>query len=306
MPARGLISPGSGLRPSPYALLVKRRPHSTQHSRAASAAKVRRKPEDHGPLFLLNREASRALDRLAHDEFGIPSIVLMENASRHVADVALDALEDVDDPSITVVCGPGHNGGDGLAAARHLSNAGVRVTIALAADPARLAGDAAAHLGIVRRMGLPIREIAPGAASPDVFSGSHLIIDALLGTGLDRPVQAALAEMILAVNAARAAGALVLAVDLPSGLDADSGKVLGAAVHADLTVTFCGLKPCFLSIEGQALVGEVVVADIGAPRVLIERLGKRLPPLGTGRRLAELRGHMRPPPPPRRRRKPGP
>lgn len=284
---------------------MKRRPRSTQHSRAASGAKVRRKPSDHGPLYLLNREASRTIDRLAHDEFGIPSIVLMENASRHVADVALDELEDVDDPSILVVCGPGNNGGDGLAAARHLSNAGVRVTIALAADPARLSGDAAVHLAVVRRMGLPIREIAPGTATPDAFAGSHLIIDALFGTGLDRPVQAAHAEVIRALNAARAAGATVLAVDLPSGLDADSGKALGVAVQADLTVTFCGLKPCFLSLEGQALVGELVVADIGAPRVLLERLGKRLPPLGTGRRLAELRGHMRPPPPPRRRRKPG-
>lgn len=256
-------------------------------------------------MYLLNRESSRAIDRLAVEEFGVPSIVLMENASRHVADVALDQLEDVDDPTILIVCGPGNNGGDGLAASRHLSNAGVRTTIALAADPARLSGDAAVHLAVVRRMGLPIREIGPGAATLDAFAGSHLIIDALFGTGLDRAVQHAQADVIRAMNSARGAGASVLSVDLPSGLDADSGKTLGVAVHADVTVTFCGLKPCFLSLEGQALVGEVVVADIGAPRALLERLGKRLPPFGTGRRLAELRGHMRPPPPPRRRRKPG-
>jgi len=229
----------------------------------------------------------------------------MENASRHVADIALDHLEELDDPSILIVCGPGNNGGDGLASARHLSNAGVRVTIALASEPGKLSEDAGMHLNIVRRMGLPIREISPGAATADAFAGSHLIIDALFGTGLDRPVQAAFADVIRAINAARAAGASVLAVDLPSGLDSDSGKALGVAVQADVTVTFCGLKPCFLSLEGQSLVGEVVVADIGAPRALLERLGKRLPPLGTGRRLAELRGHMRPPPPPRRRRKPG-
>lgn len=231
-------------------------------------------------VYVLTRAALREVDRLARAEYAIPGLLLMENAGRHVAEAALDGLEGEADPGVLVVCGPGNNGGDGLVAARHLDNAGVRTAIVLplgAAGP----GDAGVNLDIVRRMGLTIveagvdgaREIERAAGMP---GGPSLVIDALLGTGLSRRVEGAGAEAIGAVNRLAAGGVPVLAVDIPSGLDADSGQVLGVAVRASVTVSFVGLKPGFLALEAQTYVGEVIVADIGAPRALTERLGRRV------------------------------
>jgi hydroxyethylthiazole kinase-like uncharacterized protein yjeF len=206
----------------------------------------------------------------------------MENAARHVADVALDGLEAVDAPKVLIVCGPGNNGGDGLAAARHLHNAGLRVTVLLAGDPPRYRGDARTNLDIIQRMGVRIIAAQPGeearslAAAAHGLGASDLIIDALVGTGLTRDLDAAMAGMVQEVNCLAADGVPVLAVDLPSGMDADTGDPRLVAVRATVTVTFAGIKEGFLALEAQPFLGEVVVADIGAPRELLDRLGRRL------------------------------
>jgi len=236
-------------------------------------------------LLVFTRETSRELDRLATARYGIPSIVLMENAARHVADVAVDGLEEVKDPRVLVVCGPGKNGGDGLAAARHLHNAGMRVAILLSspADAPINSDDARTNFDIIQRMHLPLmRPNGDDNAETIVarlierFGSPDLVIDALLGTGLSRDLDGPLKALVQAVNTLGDEGALVLSVDIPSGLDADTGEVRGAAVRAGVTVSFAGLKAGFLVLEAQPYLGEVIVADIGAPRELVEQLGKRL------------------------------
>jgi len=251
---------------------------------------------DAPPLYVLSRDAARRLDEAASQEFLVPSILLMENAARHVADVALELVEDVDRPGALIVCGPGNNGGDGLAAARHLHNAGLHVGLLLAGPASACAGDPGVQLAIVSRMGLRPAEMdlrdpaASLARACEALPRLDLIVDAVLGTGLQRPVIEPLASLLEAMNrragprsdARRASGdapsARMLAVDVPSGLDADTGEPLGVAVAADVTVTFVGIKPGFLRLESQAWVGEVVVADIGAPRELVERFGTRINP----------------------------
>jgi NAD(P)H-hydrate epimerase len=230
---------------------------------------------DEGEVRVFTRASVREVDRLAGAEFGIPSIVLMENAALHLADVVLDVA---DETGVLIVCGPGNNGGDGLAAARHLANAGVEVRIVLSGPAERYKGDAAINLAIAQKMRLPI-EVADakdpaatlrGAARPGV------VIDALLGTGAEKPVEQPMAMVIRAVNDLARGGVPIVAADLPSGMDCDTGEPLGIAVRATTTVSFVGLKEGFLRLAAQAYLGDVVVADIGAPAELVRRLGRPL------------------------------
>src|SRR5262249_5368625 len=169
--------------------------------------------------MFLTRDQSRELDRRAADEFGVPSIVLMENAGRGMAELlrSLGARGPV-----VACCGKGNNGGDGLVIARHLDNAGVPVKVLLFADPAGLAGDAAVNWRIVERAGIPF-EASPGPGLDEVklaaeLAGAEWVVDALFGSGLQGPVRPPFDRVIAAINAAPAR---VLAVDIPSGLDSD-------------------------------------------------------------------------------------
>jgi NAD(P)H-hydrate epimerase len=205
---------------------------------------------------LVSAAQMRALDRHTIEELGVPGEVLMESAGRAVVPAVLAGLEPGD--TVCVVCGPGNNGGDGLVVARHLHALGVPVRAALLAE--RLSGDAGAQLARARAAGVPIegkRWRAPA---------SGVIVDALFGTGLARALAGDARASVRRINAARSArpGAVrVVAVDLPSGLDADTGQVLGAAVAADATVTF-GLPKLGLAFEpGRALAGRIRVARIG-------------------------------------------
>ena len=188
---------------------------------------------------------------------GVTGLTLMEHAGRAVADEALRMLPA--DGSIVVLCGPGNNGGDGFVAARLIAEAGVAVRLCLLGERDTLRGDAAA---MASRWA---REIEPFA--PDVIAGADLIIDAIFGAGLSRPVEGAAARMIAAVNAAAKP---VLAVDVPSGLDGETGEVKGLAVQATRTVTFFRRKPGHLLMPGRQLCGPVVVADIGIPDGVLE------------------------------------
>lgn len=224
---------------------------------------------------MLTRRAARELDALCVKEYGLPSICLMENAGRELALLARDAA-----PHALAVCGPGNNGGDGLAAARHLHNMGVSIAIALACDPSSLGGDAGVQLGVARRMGIPLH--TPPTQNPEAWlarvapaRGSSLVVlDCLFGTGLSRAIEEPHHSIVAAMNALADQSALVLAADIPSGLDADTGEVLGIAVRARMTLTFAAPKPGLLAPRAAAYVGEVRVADIGAPRGLIARLAR--------------------------------
>src|SRR5262245_38697753 len=221
----------------------------------------------------LTRDAVRALDRRAIEEYGIPSIVLMENAGRACAEEAPCLLPADARGTVLVLCGPGNNGGDGLVIARTLANRGVAAEVLFVGPRERLeAGspDVRTNLALWRGLG---REVDVLESTPDARSlaarlaASSLVVDALFGTGLTRPLAQPYPSVIRALDASRRP---VLAVDVPSGLDADTGEVLGAAVRADVTVTFVAAKPGFTRGSGPELCGRVVVAEIGIPRAWIE------------------------------------
>jgi NAD(P)H-hydrate epimerase len=230
------------------------------------------------PSRVLTRASARRLDRLASQRYAIPSILLMENAAVGLREIVLEMLRE--SPGVVlVVCGPGNNGGDGLALARHLDNAGVRTIVAMTADPDSMRGDAATNLDIVCRMDIDVVELEPedpgGALRRTADRAGHVgvVVDAIFGTGLTRPIEGGVAEVVGAIEGLRGAGAHVLSVDTPSGLDADTGEALGATVRADVTATFVAPKAGFSVLAAQALLGDVRVVGIGAPRRLLEELG---------------------------------
>jgi NAD(P)H-hydrate epimerase len=205
---------------------------------------------------LVGAAAMRALDRHTIETLGVPGALLMESAGRAIAEVALAERAAAGGGAVLVVCGAGNNGGDGLVAARHLALLGVPVRAALIADPRKLATDAAANLARARAAGVQIETGALRTA------GAAVIVDALFGTGLARAVTGAPAAAIRRIAAARPA-ARVVAVDLPSGLDADTGQVHGVAAAADVTVTIA-LPKLGLALEpGRSLAGRILVARIG-------------------------------------------
>lgn len=202
-------------------------------------------------------EMSRA-DRLAA-EAGVSSLTLMENAGRAVADAAARLVPA--GARIAVLCGPGNNGGDGFVAARHLAERGHCVVVATLAERSAWRGDAAAMLARWAGSIDDARQIR--------LEGAALVIDALFGAGLSRDIDGAYRELLERVAAA---GVPVLAVDVPSGVDGDTGCVRGAAAQAARTVTFFRRKPGHLLYPGRALCGVVEVADIGMPEGHLEKL----------------------------------
>lgn len=223
----------------------------------------------------VTREEVREIDRKAIEEYGIPGVVLMENAGRRVAEEALKMLRKPAESRVAVLCGKGNNGGDGFVAARHLYNQGVKVdvyTLARVSDIA-FSLDAFTHLKILINMGLEIKELCTDQEVKKILPGLEdydLLIDGLLGTGLTGEVRGPYRMIIEGMNAS---GVPILAIDIPSGLDCNDGKVLGAAIKATRTVTFVLPKKGFFLGEGPKHVGELITADIGVPRELVEGLG---------------------------------
>jgi NAD(P)H-hydrate epimerase len=217
----------------------------------------------------LSRAELREVDRLAIEDYGVPGIVLMENAGAGAARL-LESLG-IDGP-VVIACGKGNNGGDGFVIARHLDLVGHAVTLLLACRPDESRGDAAVNLTIAARSGLAIECLAEAdqAAWERALAGAAWIVDALLGTGASGAPQGAVATAIAAIAAVRGRGvARVLAVDLPSGLDCDTGAAAGACVRADATATFVARKRGFDAVGAAAFTGPVHVIGIGAPRAVL-------------------------------------
>ena len=213
----------------------------------------------------LTRDQVRALDRRAGDEFGVPGVVLMENAGRGAAEVLVSL--GVRGP-VVVCCGKGNNGGDGLVLARHLDNLGVPVRVLLFAKPEELSGDAAANYRTASRAGLPlaVHDLVDRGTPRRELASADWVVDALFGTGLTGPLRPPFDDIVAAINAS---GARVLAVDIPSGLDCDTGEPLGPTVRAEHTVTFVAPKKGFDAPAAAPWVGRVHVVGIGAPRAAL-------------------------------------
>jgi len=203
----------------------------------------------------------REMDRRAIEEYGLPGPVLMENAGLAAAEVAEGMLK-AEQP-VVVLAGAGNNAGDGFVIARHLANGGWPVRIIIAVPPTNYKGDAALNLRIVEKMKLPV--ITWEECMPADIDGPSLVVDALLGTGLSGPLRLPYPDIIECLNARPLR---VLAVDIPSGLDADTGEVATAAVKAEKTVTFALPKKGLFIGKGPERSGEIILADIGMPRAV--------------------------------------
>jgi hydroxyethylthiazole kinase-like uncharacterized protein yjeF len=245
-------------------------------------------------MRILTAEAMREVDRAAIEEIGIPSLVLMENAAIGVVEALGKAFGEAE--SAAVFCGPGNNGGDGLAVARHLSVRGWEVRIFLVTGGRELTPDAAVQLGICRKSELPILEIT-GAdvldAAFDAAAECDLVVDALFGTGLGRPLDGLFAQVVEAINALPTP---CVAVDLPSGLSGSQAQLIGPHVEADLTVTFAAPKVPHVFPPAADAVGEMVVTDLGIPARLVEDVEEEAGDLHLlmGEELADLLAEREP------------
>jgi NAD(P)H-hydrate epimerase len=214
----------------------------------------------------LSRDEVRDVDRRAINELGMPGIVLMENAGRGAAELLMSLGID---GRVVVCAGRGNNGGDGFVIARHLENHGFDVRVLLFADSQKLEGDAATNFRILRAAGTPVFEYQTATKldtwAADIRSAAW-VVDALLGTGMQGTVREPTATVIHHINNS---GVPVFAVDLPSGLDCDTGQPLGVCVRAGHTATFVAPKLGFDSHGAQTFTGEVHIVEIGVPQSLL-------------------------------------
>jgi NAD(P)H-hydrate epimerase len=218
----------------------------------------------------LSREQIRGIDRYAMEKLGVPGVVLMENAGRGAADEIEKFLGGVRNIKIAVVAGAGNNGGDGFVIARHLAMRGATVATFLATDASKISGDAAVNLAILRSLGHDIRELSAEMmpAMGGLLRGFDLVVDAVGGTGVRGPLRGEQAEVVRAINAA---GVRVAAVDIPTGLDCDTGDAPSPAVRAAITVTMAAMKKGFDAPQARQYTGEIRLVDIGVPAEWILR-----------------------------------
>jgi ADP-dependent NAD(P)H-hydrate dehydratase / NAD(P)H-hydrate epimerase len=208
------------------------------------------------------------IDRRAIREFGIPGPVLMENAASAIMAEMEKYFDGLMGVRVGIFCGKGNNGGDGLALARRLSIRGVPVRVALLASFTAVSGEAKINLSILRKMNVEITQNASARLVADVAEWSDIIVDALLGVGLSSPLKGLYAQAVDTINAS---GRPVVAIDVPTGIDSDTGDVMGTAIMADLTVTMAVLKRGLVLFPGARHSGTVRVADIGIPSEVIEK-----------------------------------
>ncbi len=216
--------------------------------------------------LLMSRDQVRAFDAWAINGLGISGVVLMENAGRSCAELIEEKLSAIARPKVCIFCGTGNNGGDGFVIARHLFNRGFTVVVVLCGDRNKIKGDARANLDILEGLGVRVEEMDVDAESDvegraaSFAQDADMIVDAIFGTGLTGELRDEYKRLIGGINALSCP---ILAVDIPSGLDCDTGQTLGAAIRADWTVTFVAVKKGFPLESAQAQTGEIYVASIG-------------------------------------------
>jgi len=213
----------------------------------------------------LSRDEVRAFDAWAIQELGVSGVVLMENAGRSCAELIKEKLRKIIIPKVRILCGTGNNGGDGFVIARHLFNAGMEVRIFVCGDKGRIKGDAKINLDILEAIGQKVEQLDLGADGlaeevKNFTADADMIVDALFGTGLKGRLKDEYIGLIEALNNCNCA---ILAVDIPSGLDCDTGEALPVAIKAEYTVTFAALKSAFVNRQTRRYTGEVFVSSIG-------------------------------------------
>jgi hydroxyethylthiazole kinase-like uncharacterized protein yjeF len=223
-------------------------------------------------MKILTARQMGEVDHLSTELFRIPSLLLMENAGRAVADEVLLADPQAIEGPVYIFCGRGNNGGDGLVTARHMAVRGGTPEVFLVSDPASYKGDALSNWEIVRSMGIPVRTLGTAATMRRTLRSlkpPRVIIDALFGTGLNKPLGPDFRPVVSWINRA-SAESTVVSVDIPSGLFADSAVIPGPAVRAHFTVTFTALKHALVLPPAAGLAGEVRVVPIGSPPALLD------------------------------------
>lgn len=213
-------------------------------------------------MKIISSAQMKEIDHIAQAHYGIPSLILMENAGLRAADIALKMLKTKNKPRVLVFSGRGNNGGDGLVAARHLLNHGAEILVYLISPKGKLSQDANLNLNILLKMRQDVKIISDVFKPQAKSSGADLIIDAIFGIGYKGTVKEPFYSVIKFINAAVCP---VLALDVPSGLDADTGNINNIAVHATKTVTFGYAKKGLFLRKGRKYCGKVEIADISLP-----------------------------------------
>ncbi|MFH1848231.1 MAG: NAD(P)H-hydrate epimerase [Candidatus Omnitrophota bacterium] len=217
---------------------------------------------------VLSAKRLRSIDEAARAKFGIPTLVLMENAGRAVYEEAARRLKNKKRRRVVLFCGAGNNGGDGFVCARHLFNNGIPVTVYLLGKKSKIKGAAGKNLEILEKLGIiPVKvyKSSFNKIAPDIRK-SDLVIDAIFGVGLDRDVKQPHKGIIDLINASKKP---VVAIDISSGLDSDKGLIRGSAIKAGITVTFQAMKKGMRLKNGPAYSGRIKVADISIPKALL-------------------------------------
>ena len=223
-------------------------------------------PDRDKDWVVLSREEVRGVDKWAIEEVGVPGVVLMENAGRSCAEVIEDKLAGVERPKVCIFCGTGNNGGDGYVIARHLLNKGFEVVVVICGERGKVKGDARTNLDILEHLGQRVEQVALrdddiGGQVGALAAGADMIVDGLFGTGLSGRLSDEYRGLIESINAQSCP---ILSVDIPSGLDCDTGEVLGAAIRATYTVSFVAVKRGFVGAGGACeYTGEIYVGSIG-------------------------------------------
>jgi hydroxyethylthiazole kinase-like uncharacterized protein yjeF len=223
---------------------------------------------------VMSRDEIRAFDAWAINTLGIPGVVLMENAGRSCAEFIREKLSSVARPKVCIFCGTGNNGGDGYVIARHLLISSFEVVVVICGERNKIKGDAKINLDILEKLGQPIEQLNLDEGNiaervKNYVSGASMLVDGIFGTGLSPAlwkggVNGQLGdEYKQLIENINAQGIPILAVDIPSGLDCDTGQPLGAAVKAKYTVTFVAVKKGFATAKANIYTGEIFVASIG-------------------------------------------
>ena len=224
-------------------------------------------------MYIVTAQQMKEMDRLTIESFGIPGLVLMENAARGAMDALFRHFPNVRSLKVGIAAGHGNNGGDGFVIARYLAGANVPVDVYLLSKRKKVKGDAAANLKLLDRMKVPVHEVTDVTrfeSYQDKMKSCNLWIDAMLGTGLTSDVRGLFKQMITQLNAAQTP---VLAVDIPSGLDSDTGNPRGCCVQATVTVTFGLPKIGHVVLPGSEFVGKLEVIDFGIPSSVVDDVG---------------------------------